>query len=960
MPFYGTISNQTAIRSGASVDRHVIIHTPDVVLQCQPLANSSATINDVISITSVTIGAVTDALANYTVFVTPSSDYKNDLQYRQDECLTTYARLDGSGINVYIGKTTFQWTTSQYVTVVKDVRVFQRKEQFLNKIEYHDSDITYRTMKPRIEGLYTEVLEITSGSTVSKAFAPTVEAMFVGGVIDSYSWDTDGNTISTGTSTDLNITVDFTAGTHLVSLTVTDNALVIHKLSVLIAVIPADWNSVLETGIIAESLSHNENGHSVVIRKLNDIEPILPGSMAIVCSKIRYGDGTSTLITDMVGWIGETSQITLGDETYQRTQSATIELLDIGFFMDSIVVQPYPFIQVSAPTKWSELARVTPLDMLWYILSEFSTVPNVASVAFPSGYKNQTIKELVSPGGTLMDVSRGLAFSNYAGAIGFAPHGDIVLSASLPYATDTVRDAASTVISMSTQDCDLRLAYPPIGIRAVQYVNAGTASYNTTFKEMQGFYGRAPGEEENGLLEESVDSIVLPENTSGTNSIIITGQLAYYHWDASNENLAGSLSNMLAGYITLRQRQDIWLTLDISEADMINSDITFDSTRRFIITGIEQSYNHEEGSLYPTISIRAETGENISYSILSQQQLASLLEANNPLFPPVPIYPLLDDGVEESDIYGDEYADETAGSIPPGGTPSGNNNAETINQPSSVFETISVPLTGETVTTANSLVNGTDYLITITGAGKVGDSDSWNHTFDFTVDEQGWQIITGGSAYANAVYTSGVGWQSTSTAVPGGTSAHCYIERDFTSTHVDSWSANVFFDDIPVPPPDEAQSLVAGSGLSGVTTETGSVGWGATGTSINVGQSIDGDLDNLYIVATHGDEDAVLTITSATASGTGTNPFGGENESVKGDAFYSVAPSGVATSWGANGLQMGGSAIAGESPDSYSPSHEYYVVVTGSNNPLVFNFVDGDSSYAENTGAITVKIKEIL
>ncbi len=956
MPFVGTISNQSAIRSGANFTRHLIVHTPDVVCQVQPSANASGLSNASITLGTPSIGSIAAIKSDYTVFITPTSDYKKDLQrLGSSEYLITYARNDGNGSTLDIGNTTFQWSTSQYVTVVKDVRVHQRKLRYdSNAIEYRDYDISWRKPKPRINGLETITLEITSGSTVSKSFTPSADAM-AGGTISSWLWDVDGNTISTGTTSTQNITVDFTAGTHLISLTVTNSDGISNKLSVVIYVIPRDYNSVLETGIVVSTLSHGADGHVCGFDKYSDISDLLPGSMAVVCTKVHFGDGTTKLTTDMVGWLGGINAQVVGDETWQRLQYASVGLLDVGYLMTGISLQSLPFELNASPSAWSHLASCTPLDMAWSIISEQSTVANVAAIDFESTYSDQTVKSYDTPNGTLIDIMRTLAFNNNAGSLQFAPHGEIVFDVSLPYSGTSVRDAADTVVTLSYQDAnEFNLTYPSAGVFAVQYVNAGATRYSSTQAKMRNFYGRAPAEVENGILEERIEYMVFPADGTTLSTTALVGRLAYNHWAAINENLSGSLDGVLGGYLELRQQENTWLKLSIAEGELPNSDLEFGSSDRFMLTSVSQDYDVENGRLFISLQIRKETGNTDNYSVLSQELFAAIVQASLGVVPNVPAYPLLD-GVDNDDVYGDSYSDSTAGMPDPADEPT--NNGVNNNDPSAIIETLQIPLTGQTVTTTNTFTSENDYLITLYGKGVVGQSTEVSTvTFD-TGGYANYTVETGTEIFRSELGSIGVNDGVSAFPVSVVVLVDLQGAKSVTSASMKLTGASGSTN-----PNLEYRIEYANSDNSAILYDSGYIAIGGAVNDTVYTRTISESYDNVGFVRFYarviGD-----TGNSKRVSFDDLVVNTGGGGTIYGDSMFKIESS-QTTAWGgAAGMQFNGGniALASVDPSAYATDNTYTFTasIAGAPTTFNFNFVDSDGVYSDNSGSITAKIETI-
>lgn len=242
MPYPSALSapNQETKRGGCFAERYLAVHTPTAQLQFHPNANSSANVNAVIPYTTALVGSHTNVLLGMTVIISPTSDYTADLRNHPELCFVSYIRLAATSTNLYLGATKYQFSTSDYVTVVNDYRVFERKLRAVSPLDIRrDWDIAFRKPKPRIYGLYSQAV-FASGSTASISFTPSAEVMAASGTISTWLWNVGGGTITSGSTSTQNITVSFPLGTRYVHLTVTDSNGVSNYLTALIAVLPTE------------------------------------------------------------------------------------------------------------------------------------------------------------------------------------------------------------------------------------------------------------------------------------------------------------------------------------------------------------------------------------------------------------------------------------------------------------------------------------------------------------------------------------------------------------------------------------------------------------------------------------------------------------------------------------------------------------------------------------------------
>ncbi|GAB5486326.1 MAG: hypothetical protein Pars93KO_27600 [Parasphingorhabdus sp.] len=119
---------------------------------------------------------------------------------------------------------------------------------------------------------------------------------------------------------------------------------------------------------------------------------------------------------------------------------------------------------------------------------------------------------------------------------------------------------------------------------------------------------------------------------------------------------------------------------------------------------------------------------------------------------------------------------------------------------------------------------------------------------------------------------------------------------------------------------------------------------------------------NLQGTGSYGDASGVWDVTEIELRGLGENPFGGDAETILGDAFFKMPPNSEPVAWGgAGGLQFNGANVelSNVSPSAYNPSHHYEFIATGTDSPWTFNFVDTDGDYSLNSGSLTCKIREL-
>lgn len=953
MPFPSALSggNQTTKRGGGYFERYLILHTPSIQLQFQPSLAASSNISGSIPYSSATSGSHTNCLLGMTVIISPSSDYASDLRNQPENCFVSYVRLAATATMLYIGQTKYQYTTSDYVTVLNDYRIFERKIRAISATDIRrDWDISYRLPKPRLTGIYSQAV-FASGSTASISFTPSATVMAASGSISSWAWDVDDGTITSGSSSTQNITVSFPVGTRYVHLTATDSNGVSNYLTAFIAVLPSDLSSVIHLDNNAFSISKSLNsGNSSSFTALAN-GAWLDGSQALVATYAKYADGTSALTTSMVGWLKDISDNRSADDERGAVTVATATIQGIGYYASQIQSEGFYTELKNSPTVWGEFGRLSVYDALWYLASEHTTLPNVAAFDFESAYADYKFPSINIPSGTLSEVLGDLTFRGMGGGVNYAPNGELVFRKSLLYLTsDSDRNAADTYASYTTED-GFSLNYSRISnveIKPVGQILMGCALYNTTTRLPRVYWSKAPAGDESGYLIEELDSIILPANTSDLNAHVLAGSFTANHYFAINENPTLSL-NLLDGYHSLEPSNFQWHKFTLATGDTVSS--AFLSTSdRFICTDVQISYNEDVGQVAVSANFRKETNGQSNYL-----QEAGYVPTNQPNVQPfVPQYvpqPFLDTGVDDEDIYdsGEGDNDESGNSgvqdptLPPQQAGQGQGNQ------SNVVETLYVPMFSNTaVFSQTSLTNGQNYIFRITGDASLTGGEGTT-IFDFTLGDQlDWEphFLVGD----RAAWT-GTGWGN----VNLGYGDLIVIQLPFTwpvdfiikriRWYISNYGVPVFHLAYGMPYTNPTYTTVAAFGTDGYQVVQ-NIDKG-TRTGIGIEYSIFVDMNQ--------------EIYKAEIDWQGTNPFttgeSSQAEGYRGDAFYWKYNSSAVEEYPpTTGLFI--NAVE-PTPPVYNAAHQYEISYTGTGATVPFQFYDPDNIYSDNSNSwLKVEILE--
>ncbi len=946
MPFPSALSagNLTTKRGGGAFERYLIVHAPTVQLQFHPNAAASSNISGTIPYTTALSGAYTNVLLGMTVIISPTSDYAADLRNQPENCFVTYVRSAATSSVLAIGQTKYQFATTDYVTVLNDYRIFERKIRAISANDIRrDYDISYRTPKPRISGIYSQVA-YASGSSATISFAPSAEVMASSGTISTWLWKVADGTITVGSSSTQNITATFPVGTRYVHLTVTDSHGVSNYLTAFIAVIPTSLNSVIhldnQNFNITESL---ENGNSASFTALADGN-WLDGTQAIVATQATYADGTSALTTSLVGWLKDINDNLAGDDTVGLVKQASANILGVAYYTSQIQSEGFFTELKTAPAIWGEFGRLTPYDCLWYLASEHTTLANVAALDYPSDHTDFKFTEINIPSGTVSEVLSTMAFRCLGGMPNYSPNGEIFLRTSLFYMVDNADRDAATVYASYTTDDGLSFDFSRVTdfeIKPVGQILMGCALYNTTTRIPRVYYSKAPAGDESGYLIEELDGIIMAANTSDTDARTTAGFFTANHYFAINENPVLTVS-LLDGYHTLVPSAFQWHKFSLASTDTVSTAI-LTTDERFICTDVTIGYDDSLGRVAVKATFRKETYGGDNY-LQETGYVNTNVPAAQPYTPQYEPLPFLDTGLDSDDVYDSPNNDESGDEGVQDPTLPPLQSGEAQGQSSNVIETLFVPLFANTaVFSENALVNGASYIMRITGDGNVGINE-YEATWDFTQGQGGW--ATGAGSYGGA-YTPGVGFED----VDIGGQRELGLNLDIadnvfsafrvlgtvtygggnTATNTFAMYDNLGFTSITNPLGNALPYTFAGAGLPHIINH------------IDVGISVDnvGPLGGTGVV------------TGVYIAGSGGSPFVASSvislsilSRYRGDAYYWKYSDSVGEQYpSGKGLYVNGSL---PTIPSYDSGHVYEIAFTGTGATVPFQYYDPENVYTDN------------
>lgn len=978
MPFPSALSgtNQTKYRNGTrSTLRYVVANTPTVIHQFNPNANADGANASQIGFSATLAGDYQDVLQYMSVYVTPTTDYVNDLQTQPENCLKTYVRKDPTSAILYIGLTAFQWTTSSYVTVVSNFEVFEKKTVVEGSTIFKDSDIVLRAPLPRIYGLYHDVV-LASGSTYDYSPTPTEEAMSAGDSIASRTWAViENGTVTKAVSTSATPTFTLDVGKHWLHLTTTDSNGNKSVAVAFVAVVPDSFASVISDMTCDTTTIDVSNGTSADIIAYADtgsqITTLVPGAFGIVFTVVNFTDNTSLTSVEMCGWFD--APVTLeytGDEQFGVISQYRTSILGVREIAKAIRIPAFPFKYKATPSAWGHVTRCTVYDGVWYTLSEHSTITTVASTEFPSSYTDyQFNPSLQIPSGAIMDSVDAQVFRASGSMVNYAPNGELVFAQSAVYMTSG-RDALTTYATYDASERDaLRygVTRPPVNRFTLSSVQAGLASWNTTTNTQRVYRSVAPANETPAALFEQTDGIIMAKNLTNANALIEAGKLTANHFFASNDSLQFDV-DFVDGYLTIVPSGFQWHKFNVPSTALLDGS-SFDSNTRFLCASVSRRYDAELGNFVITGTFREETDGGDNYA-RETQFIPTSTEQVQPVFPTGTYSPYLDDFdiQSASDIYGDEFDEYNDGiedpSLPPEVAPQ-----NTVDP--RVLETLYVPFKGGAVATSFNTTLAADYLICVTGSARIN-TGSAQTSYDFTSGANGFTALTNADSDVGTAARPATGEPAAGSITGSGWTTADYEQENTTDVraiyvHLDTSVITVAAGEGITATFDYTQGN-HGSGFTAWRMQTKDSGgvWsdrvvtagGSTtdGTDLTIAWSPLVDTD-IYGIAVW-----IRTDNQSSPSGSALLKSivisGGDV--AYGDSFYTwteTDEAGVAYS-GSDGLNQDGSGIT--HANAFSPESYYEYTATGTGNPFSFSYTDPDGVYTDNENKyIKVQVKSV-
>ena len=869
-----------------------------------------------------------DVREGMTVIISTTTDYKATTIFRGR------VRLVPDATTFYIDENSTNLETTYYVTVLADYDIHERLQKSVTLLDW---DLTYETIPPLITGLQSAYVDTAGGATATFAFAPTVTAISSSTTIAAYAWEVGDGTITIGTSTDKDVTIQFpgyaTNEHRWVRFTATDsNGVSQYFVFQVITVSLSDTTTnviALDTGDVQITATLNE-GFNASIRAWDGITAVLDRTRCVIFSVDNY-DGTSTPITQNVSFIGRLSLETNSNTGDVNRGSLKNTTFTIEGFATQLLALHGPGLYLtsnSSPTAWGQIASLTIQRAIVHMLARYSTFLTVSGLIFNTDASDFLWNEFVIQEASLLAWIESVDHPTHTRLM-FAADGQSTLQ------HDARLDGVSgltTIVDFvvdSSGDCDMKNFSVSRQYRATHsqaVIGAGT--YNTTSGASSIYKGRAPAQTFGpGWESASLNGLIMPANLSNADAITQVSTWAANYF--ANLNPVPEITlEFMPGYYWLVPTVHQLYTFTIAASDTTRG-IAYTTADKWLCVEVNYSFDARKGAYSVTGRfVYIATGGNVGIWADIVPPVSSLELPNLPGISAglSPLNPLVNLPLDDGDI--------TLPGIDAGVTQPG----PTVTNPPINCEILNVSMkTGSIVTTTGISVFGEPYIVTVEGQAIVEAAGAgWTRVYEFDEDFlEGWVVIQGQWA-GNQInlYT------------PGSAPYELVTEHTYSPT----------FD-----------------GLTKVAAYTIWNGAGAPALEVTVDHSGGTDNDSVAVankvwreVTLPAARDGVsyiklrianapgisVAIAQIRLQGTGTNPPPGTalvNDDLQGDAFYYAYNIGNTSLYpDVDGFQVDSARPSGI--PTYQSNHVYQFLTTGTGSPLGFRFLDSD--YSDNSNSI--------
>ena len=611
--------------------------------------SSFATIN----YDTVGIGAFTDVLEGYTVWLSPTNDIRNAVRNGWWGRLRTNATATVLSVewNSYIP------SDNDFIFVTKDLRESTKTPLLSGSTWLMDFAISYHPPPPIIYNVPTWFVEfIEVDGTVDITIEPAAYAIADGATISS--WDL--------TSTDGGSQVSFDGGTgkavirysapgdYMPRITVTDSNGTTQFFTPYVKIAPVDLSSVIQVSFEDFSIAADtDSGWNMSMEFWDGVADVLDGTMCAVYMPHKTS-GNRVLFCGR-------SRTEVADYTADGSGSATFNVDGLANIMNNINAVSWRYKDVASPDDFAEIKNVTPWRAIATYIRELTNINNTHSLELADITDDYRYISYFFQKGTMLNSLRSQMWSINLD-FDFSSDGMFKLVRNLRYEDEADRVNLTNVINFEFKHYsgderdEIMYSLERAHSKQVGKATAGCGWYNTTSKKVNFFAALTPVVQlVRGTEQVVTDRQILKADLSQADAETEGNRRARNDFAAKQSLDTLNGIRLLGGFIgKINPSVSDWYSHLITASDGIRR-ITYSAAERWLCTGLTLGYDVEAGQVFIDPVFQIESDDlGFAGSIRNPLPLTFM---DNPIMMPNAAFPTFDydpsinfpTGVQEGD-----------------------------------------------------------------------------------------------------------------------------------------------------------------------------------------------------------------------------------------------------------------------------------------------------------------------
>ncbi len=624
-------ANLTKIRSDDYQAQQFVVSVPDViVVQFQPSIAPTQSVYAEISVGSIASGSMSNIKSNQTVIYSTSTDYLNTaFEFK------TYVRKVNGTTTLYVGQTGQSLITAYYVTVLNTYDMVEKPGIDRNGTFYANWDVTFRRLLPVESDLATAYILIDGETAFSETANPqAIDNDATTSFTHAWESSNSSDTLDSGGTT-ANPSWTLQANAHRwIRYTFTDSNGNANLRVISVWTVPKDLSSVVNLGFIGQSnnvanISYQIGaGWQCTVPAVSGISTMRKGVLCCVFSIEDYNATRGSIESniDFVGYLGIEVTNTGGSPEFGAISETAFNIIGMGAKLADTPVPLLAITSDSTPTEWGDIENPTPVRVLAYILSEYTTFLHLCAFKFSTTHTNYIApSDIFRSESDIASESAQYQADAMGGILQYSRNGIFDVSVNLVESSTTVRDAAPVVAAMTSVDW-LKFDIERNPDLLVRFLLVGAGVFDTSSGQYSVYQAVVPPIADiRGVSSEQRPNMILTTNLSLSNAIIEMAQ--------RSANLYAALNPTDIIRVTLKDewrflQPDVgaWYTFEVAASATVRG-IVYDSNTRWQLIDISYTSNNETGRKEVQATFRRETsstGANVEVTPVKNNVLNNI------------------------------------------------------------------------------------------------------------------------------------------------------------------------------------------------------------------------------------------------------------------------------------------------------------------------------------------------